>query len=133
MATQELNDQAAQLSPIQPMPHRPTWQKPVSKVKSNHLHADGGWPFRGRFRVACLLRKTCHFSGGGTNLIGDPERWSQSHTSSGTDAFLGWDWWDFSPNLAPRLQPTHFKTHDCSTEILLSLLPCTMKYNYTRL
>lgn len=65
MATQELSDQAAQLSPIQPLPRRPTRQKPVSKVKSGHLHADGGRPFRGRFRVACLCRKTCHLSGGG--------------------------------------------------------------------
>lgn len=58
---------------------------------------------------------------------------SENHTSSGTDAFLPKLGVISLTNLAPCLQPTYLKTHDCNTEVLLCVLHCTLKHNYARL
>lgn len=93
------------------------------------------WGCQRRFPIACLpLEKTSASLKEETNRIGEPDRWSQEITlPQARMLFCTKTRCDFSHNLAPCLQPTYLKTHDCNTEILLSILPCTLKHNYARL
>ena len=116
------------------MSHRFRWQKPLSKIKSNNHHADGSRPQEESFTLLVLAEKPVTSPKEETNLIGDPGRWSQNHTSSDTGClFVLRLLWFLSQAGSTPTTSTFWKTHDGSAEILLSILPCTQKFNYTRL
>lgn len=135
MATQGLYNQVLHL-PSGPCPtkHISMSQKILLKVMSNYPHADGVWLYIWRFPIACLSLEKCVTSlKMETNLIGEPDRWSKITHPQALMLFCAETWRDLSLSLAPLLQPTHPKTHNCNTEISLSTLSCMLKHNYDRL
>lgn len=96
----------------------PWWWCLTLHVKVSHC-----FPFSG---------KMYHFLKKETNPIQEPNEVRKSHILRHW-CFFADTRCDFSYNLAPCLQPTYLKTHDCNTEVLLSILPCTLKHNYARL